>query len=315
MSEKITKDKGGFKSRPVHHERTPSISKKVFNVLWQLKKNGYAEETIKGYSKRLRHLEQNTDLEDPELVKEHIAKKDVSNAYKEAFVNAYVHYVEYYGLNWKKPIYQRNARLPNVPTTEQVNMIIANSGTKYSMIFSILRDTGLRPIELHRLTLRDIDLEHGIIYPETAKNGSARSLELKPSTLAMLKKYVSEKDLKMNERMFPTTKVMSHVWCRVRNRTAGKLHLPELKKYRLYDLRHYFATMLYHRTKLILLVKAKLGHKDINNTLIYTHLVNFSEDEYTTATATTVEEACKLINVGYEYVTEIEGTKIFRKRK
>jgi integrase len=254
-------------------------------------------------------------LDKPELVKAFISQKDVSNAYKEAFVNAYIHYVEYHGLKWKKPIYQRNERLPNVPTTEQVNMIIANSGTKYSMIFSILRDTGLRPVELHRLNLRNIDLEHGIIYPETAKGGSARSLKLKPATLAMLKKYVSEKDPKINEKFFPTTKVMSHVWCRVRNRTAKKLHQPELKKYRLYDLRHYFATMLYHKTKLILLVKAKLGHKNIQNTLIYTHLVNFSEDEYETATASTVEDACKLINVGYEYVTEMEGVKIFRKPK
>jgi hypothetical protein len=73
--------------------------------------------------------------------------------------------------------------------------------------------------------------------------------------------------------------------------------------------------MLYHKSKLILLVKAKLGHKNINNTLIYTHLVNFSEDEYETATASTVEEACKLIEVGYEYITEMEGVKIFRKRK
>lgn len=73
--------------------------------------------------------------------------------------------------------------------------------------------------------------------------------------------------------------------------------------------------MLYHKTKLILLVKAKLGHKNIQNTLIYTHLINFSEDEYETATASTVEEACKLINVGYEYITEMEGLKIFRKRK
>ena len=137
--------------------------------MWQLKKDGYAEETIKGYSKRLRHLEQNTDLDKPELVKDFISQKDVSNSYTESFVNAYIHYVDYYGLKWKKPIYQRNERLPNVPTTGQVNMIIANSGTKYSMIFSILRDTGLRPIELLRLTLRNIDLEQGIFYPETAK--------------------------------------------------------------------------------------------------------------------------------------------------
>ena len=29
----------------------------------------------------------------------------------------------------------------------------------------------------------------------------------------------------------------------------------------------------------------------------------------------TTKEACKLINVGYEYITEMDGIKIFRKRK
>jgi integrase len=284
-------------------------------VLWHLKQNGYADETIKGYSKRLKHLEQNTDINNPQTVRGYIARMNVSNAYKEAMVNAYIHYVEFYGLEWKKPIYKRSERLPNVPSTEQVNKIIANSGRKNSMIFSILRDTGLRPVELHRLTIRNINLEHGIIYPETAKGGSARALELKHSTLAMLKEYIAKKDPKTNERIFPTTKIMSHVWCRIRNRTAKKLQEPELKNYRLYDLRHYFATMLYHRTKLILLVKAKLGHRNIQNTLIYMHLVKFTEDEYNTATASTIEEACKLINVGYEYVTEMDDAKIFRKRK
>lgn len=90
-------------------------------------------------------------------------------------------------MSWEKPVYKRSRRLPNVPTTEQVNKIIARSGRKYSMIFSVLRDTGLRPIELHRLTLKNIDLEKGIVYPETAKGGNARVLKLKKSTLAMLK--------------------------------------------------------------------------------------------------------------------------------
>jgi integrase len=201
--------------------------------LWQLKKDGYAEETMKGYSKRLRHLEQNTNLDKPELVKAFISQKDVSNAYKEAFVNAHTHYVEYYGLTWKKPIYRRNERLPNVPTSEQVNMIIANSGRKHSMIFSILRDTGLRPIELHRITLKNIDLEKGIIYPETAKGGKARSLELKKPTLVMFKEYIADRNPRINEEIFPHTRRMSHVWCGVRNRTAQKLRQPEFYLKRL----------------------------------------------------------------------------------
>ena len=63
----------------------------------------------------------------------------------------------------------------------------------------------------------------------------------------------------------------------------------------MHDLRHFYATMLYHRTKDILLVKEKLGHRNINNTLIYTHLVDFSEgNEFYSATAKSVSEAAKL---------------------
>jgi site-specific recombinase XerD len=74
--------------------------------------------------------------------------------------------------------------------------------------------------------------------------------------------------------------------------------------------------MLYYKTKDILLVKEKLGHRNINNTLIYTHLVSFNDnEEYYSATAKTVEEAKKLIEQGFEYVTDLEGVKLFRKRK
>jgi len=44
-------------------------------------------------------------------------------------------------------------------------------------------------------------------------------------------------------------------------------------------------------------------------------LVNFESNEYHVATAKTLEEACKLVEVGFEYVTEMDGIKIFRKRK
>ncbi|MCW4016883.1 MAG: hypothetical protein NWF06_10975 [Candidatus Bathyarchaeota archaeon] len=45
------------------------------------------------------------------------------------------------------------------------------------------------------------------------------------------------------------------------------------------------------------------------------HLTSFKDDEFVSATAKTVEEACKLIEAGFEYITELEGVKLFRKRK
>lgn len=61
-----------------------------------------------------------------------------------------------------------------------------------------------------------------------------------------------------------------------------------------------------------------MGHRDIKSTLIYMHiaqgLCTYSED-YTCKVARTSDEACKLVEAGFEFVTEMEGQKLFRKRK
>jgi hypothetical protein len=58
-----------------------------------------------------------------------------------------------------------------------------------------------------------------------------------------------------------------------------------------------------------------LSHKSIQNTLVYTQMVEFKNEEYISATANTIDDAKKLIEAGFEYVTEIDGVKLFRKRK
>jgi integrase len=113
-----------------------------------------------------------------------------------------------FGLHWDKPIYKRAERFPNIPSSESINMIIAHSSRKYATVFSVLRDTGLRPIELERLTSKNIDYDRDLIYPESAKGGRARMLKLQSSTLAMLKELKGP---------FPKTDIASHVWMRIRN--------------------------------------------------------------------------------------------------
>jgi hypothetical protein len=73
--------------------------------------------------------------------------------------------------------------------------------------------------------------------------------------------------------------------------------------------------MEYHRTKDILHVMHLLGHKNIRNTLVYTHLVNWESDEFVSKVAKTVEEAEQLVQAGFDYVCDVEGYKLFRKRK
>jgi integrase len=109
---------------------------------------------------------------------------------------------------------------------------------------------------------------------------------------------------------------IGRTWRIVRNKIAERLKDPKIKRIRLYDLRHYYASMLYYKTKDILLVKQQLGHKKLETSLIYTQLVNFNEeDEFYSATARTIQEAQKLVESGFEYVTTFNDIMLFRKRK
>jgi len=49
---------------------------------------------------------------------------------------------------------------------------------------------------------------------------------------------------------------------------------------------------------------------------IYTQLIEFETvDQYHVRVAKTIEEACEFVTTGFEFVTEMDGAKIFRKRK
>ena len=62
-----------------------------------------------------------------------------------------------------------------------------------------------------------------------------------------------------------------------------------------------------------------LRHRDIKSTMLYINLEHTLfqsiNDESHVKTAKTVEEACKLVEVGFEYVTIVDVVQIFRKRK
>jgi len=73
--------------------------------------------------------------------------------------------------------------------------------------------------------------------------------------------------------------------------------------------------MEYHRTKDILHVMKRLGHKRIESTLVYTQLIQFESDEYHSAVAEDMDEARKLIEAGFDYVCTYSNTMLFRKRK
>lgn len=77
--------------------------------------------------------------------------------------------------------------------------------------------------------------------------------------------------------------------------------------------------MEYHETKNLLHVKRVLGHKCVQNTVVYIHLeksiFDQADDSFISMAVDDLEEVCRLIDVGFEYVCDMSGKKLFRKRK
>jgi integrase len=305
-------DLAGVESRhqTISTGHQPKNEELILNTLIHLKANGRAEDTIKQTNIHLKHLAKTSDLNNPEQVKMTIAQMTSSNQNKENYVKSYQRLTTANNIQWERPKYRHSKRIPFVPTKENIMKIISSRNGKYPTIFKILMETGLMPYELSQVKPTDIDTERGILNARGFKSHKSRTFKLNAETTAMLKLYLAK------HQSFPASKWIQEAWIKAKKKIATKLQDPTLKAIRLYDLRHFYATMLYDRTKDLLLVKQQLGHSRIETTMIYTQLVNFNEnEEYTVKTATNLKEATELLEHGFTYIQEIDGIKLYRKRK
>jgi len=281
--------------------------------LLEAKKKGLAETTLLSISYSLKQLAESVNLNNPEEVKMYVAKLKVSKATKTKLLNNYNYYCMTNEIEWTRPHYKWERKIPIIPTTANIDKIISASTPKYATIFTILKETGLEGHELATITRQHIDSEQGIISAQGCKGHNSRAIKLKAKTAGMLRDYLAKYT---GDRPFPRSKAMSDIWRRTRNKLAETLQEPNLRIIPMRNLSHYYATMLYAKTRDILLVKQRLGHKKIETTMFYTQLLAFNdEEEYTCKTANNVKEATELIENGFQYVTEMDGLRLFRKRK
>jgi len=181
----------------------------------------------------------------------------------------------------------------------------------------VLKEGAIRPGEAWRLKWTDIDFENRIItLNKPEKHSKPRQFRISTRLANVLNNLQRAKDAHP-EKIFNYVSTSSLRRCfeRQRKRIAYKTGNPRLLQITFKTLRHWKATMEYHRTKDILHVMGVLGHKRIQNTLKYTQLVDVDEDEYVSRVAKTTVEACTLVDAGFEFVCDIQGDKIFRKRK
>jgi integrase/recombinase XerD len=279
----------------------------------QLKRDGYSLDTIRQCSYYLNLFEKKgVNILHPEQVKAFVAEQKWQTHSKATAVTIYGIFAKYMHLQWAPPRYRYDQKIPFIPTEKEINDLIAGTGKKTSMLLRLLKETGARLTEALRIKWTDVDLVKGTVTinnPE--KNSLPRMLKISPPLICMLNALPRESDYILNQ----SRNTAGTNYQLQRNRLAKKLQNPRLKQIRLHTFRHFFATMLYAKTMSILRVQQALGHKNLTSTQLYTHLVNFDSDEYDVQVAETLEEAKKLGEAGYDYFVEMDGRKLFRKRK
>jgi integrase len=257
-------------------------------------------------------------LYDPESIKEVIAKQSWCNGRKNNAVDAYSSFLKMVGGKWDAPIYQTVRKLPFIPKETEIDQLIAACTQRMATYLQMLKETGARCGEIWILIWTDIDFESKVVNITPEKKSNPRVVHLSNKLIEMLQNLPKT----YAPRVFshPGMPVDHHggTFQHQRKRIAHKLRNPRLMKIHFHTFRYWRGTMLYHKTKDMYYVMQALGHKNIKNTMLYVQLEEAlfqGEQDYISKVAKTEKEICSLIESGFEYVTEFEGSKILRKRK
>jgi integrase/recombinase XerD len=297
------------------------VKGKIVEFLWNAEKQGLAYETIRGYRSCLKALlDRGANLLDPENVKEVLAKeKQWSPNRRRNVINAYTKFLKFLGLSWDKPKCHVPRKLPSfIPLENEIDALIAGSNKRLACFLQILKETAMRAGEAFRLKWTNVDFERNlIILNEPEKGSNPRIWRVSNKLMEMIKAMPRK-----SEKLFPNKSLVSlkNTFTTTRKRLAHKLQNPRLLRIGFHTIRHWKATIEYHKTRDILYVKNLLGHRNIENTEIYINLERAifgesGENEYHVKVASTTEEIKSLLEVGFEYVCEKDGLLFFRKRK
>jgi hypothetical protein len=111
---------------------------KILTTLIKLENRGLAEGTLRNLSFNLKHLAAYANIDDPESIRAFIAKKAYANSQKMKLVKAYDYYALTNGIEWIKPYHRYERKLCKIPTTEQIEKIVAPASPRYATILKVL---------------------------------------------------------------------------------------------------------------------------------------------------------------------------------
>ncbi|MBI5193257.1 MAG: tyrosine-type recombinase/integrase [Nitrospirae bacterium] len=157
-------------------------------------------------------------------------------------------------------------KLPRFLSQEEIVKLLNSIKDKeYRIMVELYLYTGLRRSELLRLSWTDIDVAHGFIYLRKTKTHLERAIPLTEILTRLIEDLRNISGRREYLFRWKDKDVISRLFRRAIKK-AG------VKKARLHDLRHTFASHLVMSGEELRTVQELLGHQQISTTLIYAHL-------------------------------------------
>ena len=295
------------------------INGKIVQFAIALKNKGRSPETIRTYVASLKTLlNKGANLKDPACVESVIAKQNWTIRAKRNYADWYARFAKFLCLSWEKPVYKAPDRTPFIPLESEIDQLISGSSKKVSIALQIGKETAARIGEVLRIKWIDIDFQADIIAINEPEKGSNTGIyKVSKGLIARILTLPRTSD-----RIFgrASTDSITNMLTTVRRRLATSFCNPRLLQIHFHTLRHWKLTTYAHKIKDPFMVQMFARHKDIKCTMRYVHLEKIiyqegNSDEWIVKAAKSVDEASEFLKVGFEYVTEIDGFKLFRKRK
>lgn len=304
-------------------QQLPNIEK----LLSYLQGRGRKPATLEAVQKGLKALAIRADRKNPTTVELAIAKytkqngRPATNNYKSKLCDCYQHYCKFFKIEWEKAQYTPEPTSIQPPSNEKCLVLISSAKGDLSLKIDLSNATGLRPCEIvgeFGLEARDIHPDQNTITARIHKGCDARPpIQVKPELTARLQAYITTHNLKPEDRLFKgTSRRYGELFRRFRNNLAKKLNDPTIKTIRLYDLRHAYCTRQLKRTQNTEIVRQLMGHKHLNTTQKYLHLLGYGNTEWIIEGTTDKQRAKQLLAEDFQYqLTTPDGTMMFKKPK
>jgi integrase len=283
-----------------------------------MKLEGYRDSTIRTAVKALRSIGRRCNLLDPNALTDYMAKAEYSENRSDHILDDARRFFSWLHVEFTKPMSRRVQKFPFIPTEAEVNALTSAVGPKLSANMRLVRETEARAGEIWQLQWTDVDPNTGTITINPEKGSRPKRPKIIGSAMASVLALPRASPFVFHRPDADPEISYQHFfrnYAKQRAKIAIKLQNPRLRSISFKTLRHFKATIEYHRTKDILHVMEILSHKNIRNTLMYTHLVNWESDEFVSKVATSQKEITELIEAGFGFILQTDGLACFIRRK